>query len=131
MGKFLRILMYCHGRADRSFFLCGKQLPICARCTGELIGILIGIPIVFFTGRIRVSAMLLLMLPMVIDGFLQLLTLYESKNYKRLLTGILFGFAFVSFLVYFHRTCVMIAGAMIKLFVQDTDKVNQAMELFL
>lgn len=36
---------------------------------------------------------LLLMLPLIIDGFTQSLTSYESNNGKRLLTGILFGFA--------------------------------------
>lgn len=74
---------------------------------------------------------ILMMLPLVADGFLQRLTSYESKNYKRLLTGVLFGIAFVFFLIHFHRTCVMAAGAIVKLFVEDADKVDRAMELFL
>ena len=36
--KWLPITFGCHCRADRSFFWKGKQLPICARCTGELVG---------------------------------------------------------------------------------------------
>lgn len=36
---------------------------------------------------------LLLMLPLIIDGFTQSLTSYESTNGKRLLTGIFFGYA--------------------------------------
>ena len=32
-----------------------------------------------------------LMLPMIADGFLQLLTRYESTNLRRLFTGALFG----------------------------------------
>lgn len=32
------------------------------------------------------------MIPMIADGFLQLLTSYESNNLKRFITGFLFGF---------------------------------------
>lgn len=131
MGTFLRIFFGCHARADRSFFYHGRQFPICARCTGELIGMILGIPIAFFMGYPSFSVVLLMMFPMVLDGFLQLLTPYESKNYRRCATGIVFGIAFIFFLIYFHRTCVMIAGAIVKLFVDDADKVNRAMELFL
>jgi hypothetical protein len=35
---------------------------------------------------------MLLCLPLIFDGFLQLLTSYESNNFKRVLTGIPFGF---------------------------------------
>lgn len=131
MGKFLRIFFGCHARADRSFFYHGRQFPICARCTGELIGMILGVPIAFFMGYPSFSVVLLMMFPMVLDGFLQLLTPYESKNYRRCATGIVFGIAFIFFLIYFHRTCVMIAGAIVKLFVDDAEKVNRAMELFL
>lgn len=130
MGKFLRIFFGCHARPDRSFFFHGKQFPICARCTGELIGILLGIPIALFIGYRSFLVTLALMAPMVIDGFVQLLTSYESKNYKRLITGILFGIAFVFFLIYFHRTCVMTAGLILKQFMEP-DKVEAAMELFM
>ncbi|GAA0108831.1 hypothetical protein UT300015_07180 [Clostridium tertium] len=33
------------------------------------------------------------MIPMLLDGFIQLLTHYESNNIKRVLTGLLFGYA--------------------------------------
>lgn len=90
-----------------------------------------GIPISFLFGYPKFSAVVLLMLPMVLDGFLQLLTSYQSGNIRRLLTGILFGVAFVFFLIYFHRTCVYIAGAVLKLFFEDGEQVERAMELFL
>lgn len=92
---------------------------------------ILGIPITVFMGYPSFSIVLLMMLPMVLDGFLQLLTPYESKNYRRCATGLVFGIAFIFFLIYFHRTCVMVAGAIVKLFVDDADKVNKAMELFL
>ena len=33
--------------------------------------------------------------PMLIDGFTQLLTKYESNNWKRLATGLFFGYAII------------------------------------
>ncbi len=130
MGKFLRIFFGCHARPDRSFFFHGRQFPICARCTGELIGILFGIPIAVFIGYASVPVTILMTLPMVADGFLQLLTHYESTNYRRLVTGFLFGIAFDFLIIYFHRTCVMIAGEILKVFM-DEEKVEMGMEYFL
>lgn len=131
MGKFLRIFFGCHCRPDRSFFWRGKQFPICARCTGELIGILGGIPIIFAYGYAGLPLMALLMAPMVADGLIQLLTSYESTNLRRLLTGILFGIAFDSLLIHFHRTCVYMAGALVKLFTDNPAAVERAMERFM
>jgi hypothetical protein len=31
------IVIHCHQRPERSFFLDGRQVPICARCFGMLI----------------------------------------------------------------------------------------------
>ena len=41
--KYLPIIFGCHCRADRSFYCKNKKFPICARCTGELIGIIVSI----------------------------------------------------------------------------------------
>lgn len=130
-GKFLRIFFGCHARPDRSFYFRGKQFPICARCTGELVGILMGIPTAICFGYPSFWIAALMMLPLVIDGFTQRLTAYESTNIRRLFTGILFGIAFVFMLIYFHRTCIHIAGAILKLFAKDPQKIDRAMELFL
>ena len=131
MGEFLRIFFGCHQRPDRSFFFRGRQFLLCARCTGELIGILTGIPIVIFIGYPQFYVVALLMIPMAADGFLQLLTPYESKNIRRLTTGILFGVAFVFFLVYFHRTCIAIACGIVKLVIKDGDMVDRIFEKFM
>lgn len=130
MGKFLRILFGCHARPDRSFFFRGKQFPICARCTGELVGIVTGIPLAAVLGVPGFWVVVCMMIPMVFDGVLQLVTPYESGNIRRLLTGILFGIAFIFFLIYFHRTCVYIAGNILKLFVDDPLKIDRAMKAF-
>lgn len=86
------IIFGCHCRADRSFHWKGRQFPICARCTGELLGILAAVA-TYFPLRPSPWLMVGMMLPMLADGFLQLLTAYESTNPRRLLTGILFGYS--------------------------------------
>lgn len=128
IGRFLQICFGCHARPDRSFFFHGKQFPICARCTGELIGMIAGIPIAVFVGYPEFQWVLLLMVPMLFDGFLQLLTRYESGNYRRLFTGFLFGIALVFAFIYFHRTCMWIAGEILKWFGMDPAKVDWAIE---
>lgn len=72
----------------------------------------------------------LMMLPLVVDGFTQRLTAYESNNMRRLWTGILFGIAFIFMFIYFHRFCVHIAGWILKLF-NDPQEVDRVMERFI
>lgn len=89
--RWLPRIFGCHCRADRSFYWKGEQFPICARCTGELLGILAA-AVSFFFVQADWRIALLMLLPMVADGFTQLLTRYESTNPRRLVTGCLFGF---------------------------------------
>ena len=56
---------------------------------------------------------------------------YDSKKGRRFATGVLFGLAFDSLLIHFHRACVMAAGWIVKLFIEDSGAVERAMELFL
>ena len=104
--KWLPIFFSCHCRKDRSFFYKGQQFPICARCTGELAGIMIAIP-VYFLISIPLPLCLILLVTCIVDGTLQLKTAYESHNIKRFITGLLFGFAmmiliFMSFEYVYH-----------------------------
>lgn len=97
--RWLPIIFGCHCRADRSFHFRGEPFPICARCTGELAGILTGIPMfLFFRLNPWVAAGLLV--PMVVDGFVQLLTRYESTNTRRFATGFLFGVGLYTLFAY-------------------------------
>lgn len=91
MYKWLPIVFGCHCRDDRSFYYKGHKFPICARCTGELVGMLACVICLFFY-RCSVTVSVLLLVPMVADGFVQLLTKYESTNGRRFVTGALFGF---------------------------------------
>ncbi len=121
----------CHARPDRSFYFRGKQFPICARCTGELIGLIAGIPIAVIWGWPKFYIVVLMMAPLVFDGFRQRLTSYESTNMRRLFTGIPFGIAFIFLLIYFHRTCFMIAAEILKLFWDEPQRIDRALELFI
>lgn len=96
--RWLPIVFGCHCRADRSFFIQGKQFPICARCTGELAGMLL-LGMTYALYRLPWPYAVLLLFPMILDGAIQLLTSYESTNQKRFLTGILFGYALFSLFI--------------------------------
>jgi len=96
--KWLPIVFGCHCRDDRSFHWHGKKFPICARCTGELIGIFAFLFSCFFYMPPLWSSFVL-MVPLVVDGFTQRLTRYESTNPRRLVTGILFGYGLTAFFV--------------------------------
>lgn len=130
-GMFLRILCGCHAMPERSFHFHGNPFPICARCTGELIGILAGIPITCIYGIPDFQIAALMMLPLIVDGTLQRLTSYESNNIRRLITGILFGIALVYAFLYFHQVCIRIAGVLLKLLGFQPDAVDRIMQQFL
>lgn len=95
--RWLPIFFGCHCRADRSFFYRGKQFPICARCTGELFGMIVAIvTVMVYQPDWRLCVISLL--PLFADGLIQLCTSYESYNFRRLWTGILFGYGFTMLL---------------------------------
>lgn len=93
--KWLPIFCGCHQRADRSFFVKGQQMPVCARCEGELIGMITGLILIFFV-RPDFWVPAVLMVPMIADGLIQNLGHVESNNIRRLVTGILFGYGLMT-----------------------------------
>lgn len=96
--KWLPIFFGCHTRDSRSFHFNEKKFPICARCTGELVGMIFSIfSFYFFHASVILSAVI--MLPLIIDGVVQASTSYESNNFKRLITGILFGYALINLIL--------------------------------
>ena len=90
--KWLPIVFGCHCLDKRSFHYKGQRFPLCARCTGELVGILAALGSTAFV-RPPLWMLPVLMVPMVLDGGIQMFTSYESGNIRRLITGMLFGFA--------------------------------------
>lgn len=108
-SKMMRLgkkIFGCHQLPERSFFYHGMQFPICARCTGLMIGFtLIGPAITIFTfGNMYFSLFLLLL--MILDGVLQLKTSYLSNNTKRILTGVGAGYALFSILIHIVRKII-------------------------
>ena len=95
LRRWLPIIFGCHCRPDRSFYWRGEQFPICARCTGELVGMVLGAILCIFR-RPAVWITLCLMVPMVADGLIQLKTSYKSTNLRRFVTGLLFGYALMA-----------------------------------
>lgn len=106
-GKYAR----CHQMPERSFFLGSYQFPLCARCTGIMIGRLLAVllfpflhlPLFSASPAIPLTVSLivlpLLLIPLAVDGLVQKYTSYESNNLKRVITGILWGFASVSLIL--------------------------------
>ena len=110
----------CHQKHERSWEVNNNQLPVCTRDVGIFMGMFLGglfftrrgwnrwtvrdtclslIPddwlhTTYKRNRrtmVWMGVGVLLCAPLLFDGFLQLLTAYESTNFKRVLTGIPFG----------------------------------------
>ncbi|MDH4422384.1 MULTISPECIES: DUF2085 domain-containing protein [Bacillus] len=83
----------CHRKSKRSFLKLQKYIPLCTRCTGMLIGILL-FPIYFYITPSFPMAIILSIcaqIPLLIDGFTQKWKWRSSTNLLRVTTGILSG----------------------------------------
>ena len=89
----------CHQKPERSFFLYGYQFPLCARCTGVLIGYVCSFFLLVFGFSIPSIVCILLLLPLVLDGMIQLFFYIMSNNTRRFITGTLFGIGFVQLII--------------------------------
>lgn len=99
----------CHQKANRSFFFNNYQFPICARCTGLLIGYIFAIIALFFNLKFPIFLSLFFMIIMFIDWFIQHKKILYSTNIRRLLTGIFCGFGIINILeTTFNKILVLI-----------------------
>jgi len=103
----------CHRIPERSFILDGRQLPLCARCTGTFLGAMLGLTVMLVLGRRRASrlppvpvlGLLLIFVGLwAFDGLNSYLgffpgapQLYQPQNWLRLTTGLLEGLALMIF----------------------------------
>ena len=85
-------LTFCHALPERSFHIGKYQFPICSRCTGIFLGILFSIILMNYLD-IPLFLLIIFMLPLIVDGFLQLFNLRKSNNTFRFVTGLMFGIA--------------------------------------
>lgn len=98
--------LVCHQRPDRTLWIGGHYLPVCARDTGAFVGLLLGYIMLLFLRRKQAKGppnlylSLVMMLPLWVDSFGQLFGFWTSTNYLRLITGLLFGAALAPMLVY-------------------------------
>lgn len=78
----------CHQHSDRSVFINGNQMPYCTRCVAIFVGMAVG---AFISMLIMVNVdwkwVVAGLVPMGIDGGIQLVFSYESNNILRILTG--------------------------------------------
>lgn len=93
----------CHRITDRSFTIAGRQMPLCARCTGIYLGVTLSFTVLALAGRRRWSQLPPLRIMLILIGFVVLMGidglnsyshffedlphLYEPQNWMRLVTG--------------------------------------------
>ncbi|MGD8584450.1 MAG: DUF2085 domain-containing protein [Chloroflexota bacterium] len=94
----------CHRITERSFSIAGRQMPLCARCTGMYLGVSVAFVVLALAGRRRWSYLPPLRIILVLLGFIGLWAIdginsyshffpnlphaYEPRNWLRLLTGL-------------------------------------------
>jgi uncharacterized membrane protein len=82
----------CHRMKSRSITIKGYTLPLCARCTGILLGYFF-FPFMLIAGlQFSLWIGLFFNIPMVVDGWTQKRKYRMSNNMLRLSTGIMSGF---------------------------------------
>lgn len=97
----------CHQIEERSFKIKGWQFPICSRCTGILLGQIIGVFIYLFGGRIPFYIDAIFLFIMFLDWYIQYKNIKKSTNFRRLITGSFAGIAQTSILA---KGIIMIGG---------------------
>lgn len=92
---------FCHQKAERSLFIFGGQMTVCARCFGIYAGAFVGSLAAAIAIKKRDEARAIsiyyvaaALLPLAIDGVTQLMGLRGSSEPLRLATGLLFGSVF-------------------------------------
>lgn len=89
------IFPLCNKRPERAPHICGHVFPLCWRCTGVLIGVLIIdiLCIILTLKPIVIIPLSILCLPMFIDVYRQYGLKLMSTNPRRFYTGFLCGIA--------------------------------------
>ncbi|MDQ3473147.1 MAG: DUF2085 domain-containing protein, partial [Acidobacteriota bacterium] len=95
----------CHQQPERSFFIAGQPLAVCARCTGLYTGFaLTTLLYPLFTSVRRTNPaerkwLFIAVAPLAIDFGLGFLGIWENTHWSRFITGALFGSVVVFYLM--------------------------------
>ena len=91
------IHLICHSQKDRCFKIAGKRLPLCSRCLGVYLSLVL-FTVIFWLFQFTIQERMVLFivalafnLPLMVDGITQFLGWRESNNSLRFITGILSG----------------------------------------
>ncbi len=104
----------CNKKRDRGIIINGFCLPTCTRCTFVTIGTLFDYVLcnkmnsIYYyklSIEIRVILLITLCLPMIVDGVSQYIFKKESSNYRRAITGFLFGLG-INFIAYYMENII-------------------------
>ena len=98
--SYVALLFGCHQKKQR----CIHKALLCSRCLGIILGILLTSLLAFV--KINPHLLLILALPLILDGFIQQFTSYESNHPKRLISGILFAPTIVILFTYMYTYIV-------------------------
>lgn len=90
----------CHQIPDRSFKIKGYIFPICARCTGVIIGETISIILLIFNIRLNFVICIIMLAIMGLDWFIQYINILKSNNARRFITGLLGGYSIINIYCY-------------------------------
>lgn len=109
--KWISLMEYghrlgCHQMPERSFFYKGYQFPVCARCTGVIIGEIIAILMLILKIQSNIIISVFLLLIMGIDWFIQFINILQSNNIRRLATGLCGGIG-LTYIYYYLMTFII------------------------
>ncbi len=83
--------LFCHQIAERSYFLFGEQLPLCARCAGIVLGLAFGLTLTLIGRRQTWERYWrFVVIAVLMNGVIKLHPALDS-NLVRLLAGIALG----------------------------------------
>ncbi len=88
----------CHGKPERCMWIKGSPFPLCTRCMGFyltlIVGLLLGpVALLLITPSSRIVLIIfsISIIPLAVDGWTQYLGWRRSNNTLRLITGLLAG----------------------------------------
>jgi|SRR5208337_5074990 len=125
---------FCSQIPWHSFFYNGIQAPVCARCTSIYIFTALGLVFFRFAGygarefKMNWLLLVLLLLPVGVDGTTQLLGWRESTNSLRLATGAFYGLGYAYFLAWALPAIYALLELMTAALDHNSDKANTVMK---